>query len=173
MKDIIGIIISLASFFTAIASMFISRRAFLISQGEIEFEMATIIKDASYRVADLGLARIKHEEDTRKILSKKTDSDNELLIEDEELYEFLKNDDIYLYKAKMHDQSIEIMLNVYDEACAKYLDGKVDKERFKRSYHKSIRNLLESGDFDEQFNTPCSSYKCILRVYDMWYNLEK
>ena len=173
MKDIVGIIISLASFFTAVASLFISRRAFLISQGEIEFEMATIIKDASYRVSDLGLERIKYEEDTRKALSQGQNGNDERIIEDDELYEFLKKDDIYLFKAKMHDESIEIMLNVYDEACAKYLDGKVDKERFKRSYHKSIRNLLESGDFDEQFNTPCSSYKCILRVYDMWYNLEK
>lgn len=186
MKDIIGIIISIASFFTAISSLYISRRAFLISQGEIEFEMATIIKDVNYRVADLGLAQIQYEEDVRKKLinqatNKRThentdyeeDPINDITIDDIQLSEVLACDDVYLYKKKMHEQSIEVMLNTYDEACAKYLDSKVDKERFKRSYHKSIRNLIESGDFEKYFNTPCSSYKCILRVYDKWFNLEK
>ena len=28
----------------------------------------------------------------------------------------------------------EMNLNAYDEACSKYLDGKVDKERFKKNY---------------------------------------
>lgn len=185
MKDEIGVLISIASFITALTSLYISRRAFLISQGEIEFQMANIIKDANYKVADLGLARIKHEEEVRKELmdqainkmleenTEEENSINDITIDNNQLEEILSDDDVYLYKKKMHEQSIEIMLNVYDEACAKYLDSKVDKERFKRSYHKSIRNLIESEDFDKYFNTPCSSYKCILRVYDKWFNLEK
>ena len=171
MKDLVSIIISIASFFTAVASLYISRRASLISQGEIEFQMATIIKDANYRVADLGLIRVKHEEYIKSNLNSSSSSNNS--VDDRQIIEALENDEIYVYKRGMHEQAIETMLNVYDEACAKYLDGKVDKERFRRSYHKSIRHLVESGEFENQFNTPCSSYKCILRVYDKWFNLEK
>ena len=67
----------------------------------------------------------------------------------------------------------EMNLNAYDEACSKYLDGKVDKERFKKNYHVEIRQLVENPNNKDKFDAVTSKYKCILAVYDEWNNLEK
>ena len=69
--------------------------------------------------------------------------------------------------------SVQGMLNAYDEACTKYLDGKIDKERFKRNYHFEIRNLLESSGLKQFFDPHTSRYKAIIKLYDQWENLEK
>jgi len=67
----------------------------------------------------------------------------------------------------------ELNMNAYDEACAKYLDNKVDKERFKRNYCIEIRRLVEDKNNSEFFNPTTSPYRCILKVYNEWNNLEK
>ena len=67
----------------------------------------------------------------------------------------------------------ELNLNAYDEACSKYLDGKVDRERFKKNYHVEIRQLVEDENNREKFNPVTSRYKCILLVYNEWNDLEK
>lgn len=67
----------------------------------------------------------------------------------------------------------ELNLNAYEEACAKYLDGKVDKKRFKKNYHVEIRNLVENDNNKDKFDGVTSKYKCILEVYEEWNNLEK
>lgn len=67
----------------------------------------------------------------------------------------------------------ELNLNAYEEACAKYLDGKVDKKRFKKNYHVEIRNLVENDNNKDKFDGVTSKYKCILAVYEEWNNLEK
>ncbi|WP_434799330.1 hypothetical protein [Terrisporobacter vanillatitrophus] len=36
----------------------------------------------------------------------------------------------------------EDVLNAYDETCAKYIDEKVDKKRFKKLYFDEIRQLV-------------------------------
>ncbi|MDR2569884.1 MAG: hypothetical protein LBD23_06250, partial [Oscillospiraceae bacterium] len=38
--------------------------------------------------------------------------------------------------------AIETNLNAYDEACAKYKDGKIDQVRFQKTYQAEIRNLV-------------------------------
>ena len=44
---------------------------------------------------------------------------------------------------KMFDAAQEDLRNAYEEACSRYLDGKVDKERFRRMYYSEIQNLVE------------------------------
>lgn len=66
----------------------------------------------------------------------------------------------------------ELNLNAYEEACSKYLDSKVDKERFKKNYHIEIRQLVESKSNKDKFDAVTSKYKCILAVYNEWNNLE-
>ena len=61
-------------------------------------------------------------------------------------------------------------LNAYEEACAKYLDGKVDKERFKKNYSVEIRQLVEKYSEKYGATTP---YKATIKVYNEWNNLEK
>lgn len=67
----------------------------------------------------------------------------------------------------------ELNLNAYDEACAKYLDGKVDKDRFKKNYHVEIRQLVDDENNRDKFDAVTSKYKCILKVYNEWNNLEE
>lgn len=64
------------------------------------------------------------------------------------------------------------ILNAYEEACMKYLDEKIDKARFKKTYIKEIRQLVESESNKDKFGTS-SSYTAIKKVYDEWNNLER
>lgn len=66
----------------------------------------------------------------------------------------------------------ESNFNAYEEACAKYLDNKVDKERFKRNYHLEIRQLVTDENNKDYFDATTSAYRCILKVYNKWNNLE-
>lgn len=67
--------------------------------------------------------------------------------------------------------AIEENLNAYEEACAKYNDGKIDKERFKKMYFTEIRNLVKSNSYASYFGAG-SEYTAILKVYNEWNNLE-
>ncbi|MBO4283341.1 MAG: hypothetical protein J5958_01835 [Clostridia bacterium] len=59
----------------------------------------------------------------------------------------------------------EDIMNVYDEACAKYNDKKVDRERFKKMYVYEIRQLVEA--FPEKYGVT-TKYAATLRVYQEW-----
>jgi len=62
---------------------------------------------------------------------------------------------------------------MYEDGCAKYLDEKIDKDRFKKTYQVEIRNLLEANDLKAYFDPHSSRYKAIIKVYSAWENLEK
>jgi ribosomal protein L17 len=78
--------------------------------------------------------------------------------------------DLYL---KQFDLAIENNLNAYEEACAKFLDKKVDKKRFKKIYKTEIRKLVEHKEFKKYFDGVTSNFKAILKVYKQWEDLEK
>ena len=58
-------------------------------------------------------------------------------------------------------------------ACSKYLDDKVDKERFKKQYHKCIKDIVEDEQFEYKLNSLSSPYKALIKVYNEWNDLEK
>lgn len=66
---------------------------------------------------------------------------------------------------------IEELLNAYEEACAKYLDNKVDKKRFHNTYYGEIQKLVESKEFTEYFQFG-SNYDAIKTVYTKWFKLD-
>lgn len=68
--------------------------------------------------------------------------------------------------------ALEIVLNAYDEACAKYIDKKVDRERFKKLYITEIRNLVEDDSTKSYYVMPQSKFQSTVKVYREWYNLE-
>ena len=68
--------------------------------------------------------------------------------------------------------ALEYVLNVYDEACAKYIDKKVDRERFKKLYITEIRNLVENDSTKSYYVMPQSKFQATVKVYREWYNLE-
>lgn len=67
--------------------------------------------------------------------------------------------------------AIEQYLNAYEDACAKYLDSKVDKKRFRKLYMSEIKNLVEDRNLNQYFQFG-SKYGAIKKVYSKWYDLE-
>lgn len=76
------------------------------------------------------------------------------------------------YKDQMVKFAIEEFINTYEEACAKYIDKKVDKKRFRKIYSDEIKNLVESNELKKYFQFG-SKYEAIKKVYGEWFKLEK
>ncbi len=71
--------------------------------------------------------------------------------------------------------SLEDYLNTYENACSKYVDKKIDVNRFKKSYVSEIRNLFEPPDnaFKKYLHPEGTSrYKALWKVYKEWNDLE-
>ena len=73
----------------------------------------------------------------------------------------------------VYESTKEEFLNAYDEACQKYLDGKVDKEWFKKSYFIEIQSIVKSVDFKQKYDTQSTPYKATVKVYNEWFDLEQ
>lgn len=71
------------------------------------------------------------------------------------------------------NSSKEEFLNAYDEACQKYLDKKVDRKRFKKSYSNEIQSIVKNPAFKSEFDSRSTPYQATVKVHDEWFNLEK
>lgn len=56
-------------------------------------------------------------------------------------------------------------LNTFETACAKYLDNKIDKKRFKKEYKKSVDNLFEDEEIAMYLGAN-SKYTSIIKFYN-------
>lgn len=72
------------------------------------------------------------------------------------------------YTKQQIDVAIEQLLKAYEEACAIYIDIKIDKKRFKKTYMYEIKEIVESDDFKEYFQFG-SKYSAIKKVYKEWF----
>ncbi len=91
------------------------------------------------------------------------------IFEDDSLEENSEKKGNFIKVLLSHQES---NLNAYDEACAKYLDNKVDKERFKKTYFTEIREIVENKELKDFFDPTTTRYKTILKVYREWFDLE-
>lgn len=151
-------IIALAALVTSFVSLLSSRRASKLSEGEIECQLSILIRDGINKDME---SRIELERYIQECVNKgisKTD---------------MKKTDLFSALNANVETNEEILLNAYEEACAKYLDNKVHRERFRKNYHRQIAKLVELDIYDDKLTKPSSQYKCILRVYNQWYNLEE
>ncbi|MBK5017286.1 hypothetical protein [Pantoea sp. S62] len=63
----------------------------------------------------------------------------------------------------------ENWLNAHDQACMSYLEGKINKATFKRTYHVPIRNIMkEFGDTKFFLPANLSPYQSMLKCFDEW-----
>lgn len=67
---------------------------------------------------------------------------------------------------------LEDYLNAFDEACTKYIDGKIDKTRFKKTYFDELRQLVENDAFKDRYSDPQTKYEATVKVYKEWKNRE-
>lgn len=77
---------------------------------------------------------------------------------------------------KAFREAVEDNLNAYEDACAKYLDKKIDRARFKKMYIDEIRNLCQVREgVIHDFIHPegASKFQAIWKVYREWHIHEK
>lgn len=74
--------------------------------------------------------------------------------------------------AAVFNSAKEEFSNAYDEACQKYLDKKVDKIRFKKSYTNEIKNIVDNPAFSERYKGPQTQFQATVKVYQEWFTLE-
>lgn len=74
---------------------------------------------------------------------------------------------------KYADAITTTYLNSIDNMCTQYLDGKVDKERFKKIFFEYIRQVMENPNMKKFLDTATTKHRAIIKVYKKWYDLEK
>lgn len=74
---------------------------------------------------------------------------------------------------KMEDHKIERVLNAYDIACQRYIDKKLDRTRFRRTYSERIKKICNNADFQRIKNRTTHSYTALNQVNDELNNPEK
>ena len=118
--EIIAVIVSVIGLLVSIYSIIRANNAHKIAQGQIELNIHQLLNQTK-----------KDEMEISMMIAQKSSNNDETV-------KILKN----ALKSAM-----ERTVNAYEEACAKYLDGKVDKERFKKNYHIEIRQLVEDNNY--------------------------
>ena len=122
----------------------ISENANKLSEGQVELTIHQLLSQAKKDISEITILIAENSEKNKR---------------DELMNKIMKD-------------ALEREINAYEEACAKYLDGKVDKERFKRNYSLEIRRLVEDENLHEKFDAVSSPFKCILKVYKEWNDME-
>ncbi|MCM1046782.1 MAG: hypothetical protein NC417_14860 [Candidatus Gastranaerophilales bacterium] len=60
--------------------------------------------------------------------------------------------------------------NAYEEACGKYIDGKIDKVRFEKLYKQEIYKLVNDDNQKNFYATNQSTYASTISVYKEWFS---
>ena len=97
------------------------------------------------------------------------ETDLRLLLSDakKQLVEYIQNnkEEIELRTLNLHKENL---LNAYEELCAKYIDKKVDRRRFKKMYFSEIKNIVEDVSFKDLVGLP-GKYEAVKKVYNKWF----
>lgn len=119
----------------------LQKAALSLAEATLENQLQVSISSAMDKIQQAGLA-----------LSNKK--------EDEVDYELFKQ----AYRVAQ-----ENWLNAHDQACMSYLEGKINKTTFKRTYHVPIRNIMkEFGDTKFFLPANLSPYQSMLKCFDEW-----
>jgi len=81
------------------------------------------------------------------------------------------NSDAKELAQKLTSNSLQEILNAYEIACMKYLDSKVDKDRFKKAYFQEVRQIFENDSY-KPFLSKENSFHALKKVNSDWNNLE-
>ena len=84
-----------------------------------------------------------------------------------ELYE-ISSDELKSTVHQMYESAKQDYLNSYEEACSKYIDNKVDQNRFYKTYSTEIKNIVEKDPYKSVFDSFSSVYTAIKKVYEKW-----
>lgn len=59
--------------------------------------------------------------------------------------------------------------NAYEDACAKYIDGKIDKKRFEKMYKQEINQLVNDPQQKEYYATNQTTFSSTISVWKEWF----
>ena len=151
---IVTIIFSLIAVCASRRSQTSAKRSQDIALGQAENELRAAISRSRERTGDLAV-QITEVLDGRKA--------DKLPAADRRRYESLE---------KVFNSSVEETLNAYENACGKYIDNKVDRQRFEKTYFEEVRKICEQRDnFVAELMHPetPSHFKAIWHVYHEWH----
>lgn len=115
-----------------------------IAEGAIEIEISTSISQAKLHVQSTMLEH-------KKILG---------------------GDELQIFCEKAIESAIENYLNQYDLACQKYLDGKLDKDRFEKSYKDILRSIFYSENYRHIYEKDPLAYEATEKVVKKLHSKE-
>jgi hypothetical protein len=139
-------IISIIALIISVLSFVISFRQIRYTQAQVEIQIRGRISEARKRVDDF-------------LLSKLSDYSTKPSYKDNKKYYDL-----------IFESLIEEELNAYEEACQKYIDNKVDRARFKKTYKRDIARIFVDENFsDNLFNSSgIHDFECMHKVRELW-----
>ena len=59
--------------------------------------------------------------------------------------------------------------NAYEDACGKYIDKKIDAQRFEKMYKQEINKLVNNPDQAQFYATNQTPYASTVEVYKRWF----
>ena len=74
---------------------------------------------------------------------------------------------------RIYKSTEELYRNAYEDACDKYLEGKVDTDSFKTMYYLEIKRLVDEKPHSEVYASNRMIYKCTLKVHEKWFGKKK
>lgn len=113
----------------------------LTAQGALETQIRNTITEANHEIIMVALEKQKHKSEEQR-------------------------DKILTTALELAEENYR---NAYEDACAKYLDGKIDKDRFEKMYKTEIKNLVEKEPHKEHYADIQSPYSNTKRVYAEWF----
>lgn len=144
LSDLIALLALVLSVVSLIISSKSSSKSNKTAMGSEELQVRELIRSAKNRFEDLAIEQA--DDETKK---------------DNPIFEQAVN------------SALEGVCNAYDEACSKYLDGKIDKTRFKKMYFDEIKNWVENDSVKDKYVEPQTRFHATVAVYNEWNNLEK
>lgn len=144
--------VSACSFLVAVFALSQASRALGVSHATIETEIARDIRQAEMGLEDLY-------ERHGELLSM---SANDVPLDQLREYERL---------VKVGTSRSERYLNALDGACQRYLDKKIDRVRFKKTWQREFRLSIESEPFKSILHD--GHFNALMEVYREWENPER
>lgn len=150
LKDFAILIIAITSLILSIISFYFTKAN---SWGNLEVSIKNMISNARKTINDISVLLIPYK-----------------AISGTKEYTDIKKKEFDGYSMILNSCT-EDLYNSYEQACTLYLDKKLDRKRFKKSFKDEIRVLVESDS--TEFSKTDSKFRAIIKVYKEWEDLEK
>ncbi len=73
-------------------------------------------------------------------------------------------------KAREYESALEDYRSVCEDACEKYIHGKVDRTWFKNMFWSDLQRLVEDKSYVDLYTSPDTRFTNTIQVYREWFN---